>query len=117
MSGKPWNALRRRYGSTVSILRALDVDEDVRILVIGDGANGSYDWAIERHGGVDTHSDCGYGVADIALRDGLIAYYGLPAVDGWFMKNIAPRQDPPVTPPQSNAERGAKQKVSHTDGE
>lgn len=78
---KPWNALRRRYGATVSIVRALDVDDDVRVLVIGDPNNGSYDWAIEKHGNVERYSDVGYGIADVALRDGLIAYYPKPPVD------------------------------------
>lgn len=75
---KPWNALRRRYGDTVSIIRALDVDDDVRVIVVGDPNNGSYDWGIERRGLVEQHSDVGYGIADVALRDGLIAYYGPP---------------------------------------
>lgn len=70
-----WGSLRLRYTEPKEILRELDVDDGVRILVIGDGSSGAYEWAIERGLHVDQHSDVGYGHADIALRDGLIAYY------------------------------------------
>lgn len=73
---RTWGALRLKYTEPTEILRKLDVDEGVRVLVIGDGSNGAYEWAIERGLHVDEHSDVGYGCADIALRDGLIAYYG-----------------------------------------
>lgn len=96
---KPWNALRRRYGDTVSILRALDVDDDVRVLVVGDGANGSYDWAIEKKGSVEKHSDVGYGIADVALRDGLIEYYGLPETVARSEKQAAFERIIQVQPP------------------
>jgi hypothetical protein len=39
----------------------------------------SYEWVIRVDGeGIVEHSDCGHGIASMALRDGLIAYYGLP---------------------------------------
>jgi hypothetical protein len=73
-----WSSLRLKYSEAIAILRTLDVDHDIRILVIGDPDNGAYEWAIERSGNIERHSDAGYGIADVALRDGLIAYYGLP---------------------------------------
>jgi hypothetical protein len=75
---KKWNTLNLRYSAPVKIIRQLDVDADARILVIGDGNVGAYEWAIEKDGSVEQHSDLGYGIADIALRDGLITYFGLP---------------------------------------
>lgn len=50
------------------------VDWEVRVKVIGNPDNGSYEWLIERAGEL-LHSDCGYGSADIALRDGLLVYF------------------------------------------
>jgi hypothetical protein len=47
------------------------------VSVVGNPGWASYEWVIERSGKVE-HSDCGYGDADIALRDGLIAMHGLP---------------------------------------
>lgn len=47
--------------------------------VVGDGDNASYEWVIRTPSGVAQHSDCGYGMPEVALRDGLIAYLGLPS--------------------------------------
>lgn len=78
MNARHWKNLPLRYTDPIGILRKLEIDDSVHILVIGDGLLGAYEWAIERDGLVEEHSDVGYGCADIALRDGLIAYYGLP---------------------------------------
>lgn len=50
------------------------------VRVIGNPVMGSYEWLIEESGNL-RHSDCGYGDSDIALRDGLIARFGLPGHD------------------------------------
>lgn len=46
--------------------------------VVGDPEMGSYEWIIMRNGKSAEHSDCGYGSPEVALRDGLIAYCGMP---------------------------------------
>ena len=69
------------YSRAVAVIFDIDADESDHILVVGDPDNGGYEWCIERDGKVDAHSDKGYGIATIALRDGLIAYYGLPPTE------------------------------------
>lgn len=54
------------------------VDWEVRLKVIGNPDNGAYEWLIERRDQL-VHSDCGYGGADIALRDGLLVYFDDPS--------------------------------------
>lgn len=46
------------------------------------GVDGSYEWAIITGCEVERHSNDGYGAPEIALRDGLIAYFGLPDEGG-----------------------------------
>lgn len=46
--------------------------------VVGDLEDSSFEWVIRTPEGVIAYSDRGYGMSDIALRDGLIAYHGLP---------------------------------------
>lgn len=44
-----------------------------------DPVIGGYEWLIRtERGRIKQHSDCGYGIAAIALRNGLIAYFGMP---------------------------------------
>ena len=75
----PHNSLKLRYsGPTLAILHAIDIDGVTRVLVVGDPANGAYEWAIERNGKIEKHSDVGYGISFVALRDGLIQYWDLP---------------------------------------
>jgi hypothetical protein len=51
------------------------------VCVVG-GEDGAYDWVhLNGAGEVLNHSDAGYGCADVALRDGLIAQSGGPLVD------------------------------------
>lgn len=52
---------------------------DDHIEAVGAPDNGSYEWLIRRGEEVVKHSDCGYGMASIALRDGLIEAFGLPS--------------------------------------
>jgi hypothetical protein len=46
-----------------------------RLLVVGDPDNGCYEWVILTTGKVESHSDCGHGISEVALRDGLIAAF------------------------------------------
>jgi len=48
------------------------------VQVVGDPENASYEWTISTPNGVREHSDNGYGIPEVALRDGLIAYFGMP---------------------------------------
>lgn len=43
-----------------------------RMLVVGDPDNGGYEWVILISGKVADHSNDGYGISEVALRDGLI---------------------------------------------
>lgn len=63
---------------SIQELYRIPVDVHAALIVEGNPEWGQYEWRIE--GGADDgkHSDCGYGDAAIALRDGLIAYHGLP---------------------------------------
>lgn len=62
-------------------LHELHVAPEIILRVIGDPENGAYEWVIES---VATNqcelefSNCGYGQSAIALRDGLIAFFGVP---------------------------------------
>lgn len=58
---------------------SIDVGFNDTVEVIGDRSNASYEWWILRKGLVIHHSDCGYGTPESALRDGLIAFLGLPS--------------------------------------
>ncbi|WP_397384719.1 hypothetical protein [Prosthecobacter sp.] len=43
-----------------------------RLLVVGDPDNGCYEWVIITSSKVAAHSNDGYGISEVALRDGLI---------------------------------------------
>ena len=50
-----------------------------KLLVVGDPDNGAYEWVhVDDNGQLQRHSDQGYGIAEIALRDGLCALLGPP---------------------------------------
>lgn len=53
-------------------------DHKTEIVIVGDPANGCYEWMLRSGKRVERHSDMGYGEPALAMRDGLIAYYGLP---------------------------------------
>lgn len=60
---------------------ALDAD-DSYCGVIGDGANGSYEWFIWRKGKLET-SNVGYGIIAVALRDVLSKVEPVAIEDIW----------------------------------
>lgn len=68
-----------RYTANRRVLHSIPVDLNGAVVVAGDPDNAAYEWVVCDHGRVSAHSDCAYGNPEIALRDGLIAYYGLPA--------------------------------------
>ena len=70
------------YTSPTALCRTICVDRDRYLDVVGDPANISYEWVLrDTTGEVLHHSDCGYGGEIVALRDGLIAYCGLPDME------------------------------------
>jgi hypothetical protein len=69
---------RFEYTGNAKVLHKFQVDMTVYLHVVGDTDNACYEWVLVRNGEVAEHSDCGYGDSTIALRDGLIAYHGLP---------------------------------------
>jgi len=77
-AGKPvFRMPRFKYTGDSKILMTVSVDMEADLLIVGQPENGAYEWVIVNHGKVESHSDCGYGMKSIALRDGLIAYHGL----------------------------------------
>ena len=63
-------------GARLKVLYDLPVDVGTsRVKVIGDPENGAYEWCIEDSHGL-SYSDCGYGIPEVALRDGLTFYWG-----------------------------------------
>lgn len=76
-------APRMKYSEPLKVLYEVSVDMTVTLLVVGDPDNGGYEWVIVDND--DTakpqptrYSNLGYGMSCDALRDGLIAYHGLP---------------------------------------
>lgn len=67
-----------RYTSDSRVLVSVDIDIDAELHIVGQPENGAYEWVVVNHGNVERHSDCRYGQISIALRDGLIAFHGLP---------------------------------------
>lgn len=70
-------ALKLDYTPAVDECWRIQFDQVHQLVVIGDRANGSYEWVIEDKGRIVANSNVGYGDDSIALRDGLIAYHGL----------------------------------------
>lgn len=66
-----------RYTNCTAVLYAVPASNGT-VYVIGEPETASYEWAFVTPGGVASHSDVGYGCAEVALRDGLIAALGLP---------------------------------------
>lgn len=59
------------------ILHRIPVDMDLFITVLGHPDDADYEWVLERGPGqVLAHSDCAYGIPEIALRDGLCHQLG-----------------------------------------
>lgn len=63
-------------GKDLRVLYDINVGSNERLKVVGQPEFGSYEWLIERADGTLLYSDCGYGCADYALRDGLIVWHG-----------------------------------------
>lgn len=82
---KPRNELNLHFTTDVRTLDAwcLELDSGVTAEVFGDPDNASYEWRLVHDNGlVEQHSDCGYGIPAIAMRDALVAYYGTPQSGG-----------------------------------
>jgi len=73
-------SLKLEYTTAVDECFRIQFDQVHQLAVIGDRANATYEWVIEVYGKILAHSNDGYGVSSIALRDGLIAYHGLGEV-------------------------------------
>lgn len=72
-------ASRMKYSTPVKVLYEVPVDMKVTLLVIGDPDNAAYEWVLVRDdGSVISFSNQGCGSSSFSLRDGLIAYHGLP---------------------------------------
>lgn len=51
---------------------------DDHVDVVRDPENAAYEWVIRAPDGVREYSDVAYGSPEVALRDGLMAYRGMP---------------------------------------
>lgn len=69
-----YKAPKLKYTEPRAEIFCVPVDGGI-ITVIGDPDNGAYEWCLVEHGVITEHSDCGYGMATVALRDGMIAYH------------------------------------------
>ena len=90
--------LRLNYTTPELVFYRIDIDGTNTLLVVGGDGEGAYEWVVLKGGALEKHSDCGYVMADIALRDGLIYCFGLPPADGYFMREIAPNTEPAIIP-------------------
>ncbi|HCF9554560.1 TPA: hypothetical protein NI746_002335 [Pseudomonas aeruginosa] len=82
---KPRENLNIRFTKDVRTLETcrLDLESGVTAEVFGDPENGSYEWRlVHANGLVEQHSDCGYGIPAIAMRDALVTFYGAPQFGG-----------------------------------
>ena len=92
--------LKLDYSTPVCILHELEIEDGYFIRVIGDPDNGAYEWLIERpkptpytNRPAVEFSNCGYGISEVAFRDGLIAYYGLPNDVANLQKEVGKLRD------------------------
>lgn len=67
-----------RFTEICNVIHSIPVDAECLVEVVGDPESASYEWLIHSPEGIRQHSDDGYGSSEVALRDGLIAYFGLP---------------------------------------
>lgn len=79
-SGRGLNSIVFKYtGACVEIHRvSVGIHEDV--IAVGDPDSAAYEWVVVRGDEVLSHSDVAYGSPAVALRDGLIEYFGLPGM-------------------------------------
>lgn len=69
---------RFRYTENRKTLHSIPVGMTDLVEVVGDPDNAAYEWLVRTPDGVREHSDVAYGSPEVALRDGLIAYCGMP---------------------------------------
>lgn len=68
-----------KYTDNVKTVHSIACGPVTFVEVVGDPDYATYEWVIRSEkSGVVRHSDDGYGFAEAALRDGLIAHLGLP---------------------------------------
>lgn len=82
---KPRNELNLHITNDVRTLDRyrLDLEEGITVEIFGDPENASYEWRlVHANGLVEQHSDCGYGLPVVAMRDALVIFYGLPRCGG-----------------------------------
>lgn len=82
---KARNKLNLKFTTDVRTLEAckLDLSSDVTAEVFGDPENASYEWRlVHANGLVEQHSDCGYGIPAMAMRDALVIFFGPPQFGG-----------------------------------
>jgi hypothetical protein len=73
--------LRFRYTDDCQPILSIGIGVSDLVAIVGDPENAAYEWAILTPDGVREYSDCGYGSSDVALRDGLMAYLGMPTIE------------------------------------
>lgn len=77
-------ALPLKYsGPDLTIIHTHALGDDIKLHVIGDPDNGSYEWCIEYPDKLE-YSDRGYGIWDIALANGICYYHGSDTVATGF---------------------------------
>lgn len=69
---------RFKHSNLTHELYSMQLDFTADVVIVGAPDEGCYEWMIRTKNGVEEYSDLGYGDPGIALRDGLIAFYGLP---------------------------------------
>lgn len=67
-----------KYSAVASVFYEIDLWDGCWLWVVGDGDNACYEWVIELPNEPLKFSNAGYGVKEVALRDGLIEFFGLP---------------------------------------
>lgn len=76
---KPRNKISLDYTKDVKTLLSIQVDMGMTLEVFGEPDAANYEWRLVLDNGlVEQHSNVGYGVPAVALRDGLCAFLGVP---------------------------------------
>jgi len=75
-AGVPLLRLKYTPDTHLKVYHRIELDDGVALEVYGDGSNASYEWALLDREGPTKYSDSGYGITFVALRDGLIEYWG-----------------------------------------
>ncbi len=64
-----------KYTDAIDVFYPVQLGVDSFLAVVGDGANGSYEWVWLYHGAVKNRSNVGFGDSLIALKKGLEKCY------------------------------------------